>query len=50
MLVALGQTAELLQQLPEVILLHSSVHEAGPAPQVEFGEFLGQVSQCPVQG
>lgn len=48
--VALGQAVQLLQQLPEVILFHSSIHEAGAAPQVEFGEFLGKVSQGPVQG
>lgn len=48
--VALGQAVELLQQLLEVVSLHPGVHEAGPAPQIQCAQLLGQVPECPVPG
>lgn len=48
--VALGQAVELLQQLLEVVPLHSRIQEAGPAPQVQCAQLLGQVPKRPVPG
>lgn len=48
-LVALGQTAQLLQRLLQVPLLQSSIHEAGPAPHVQFAKVSSQISQGPTQ-